>query len=327
MKKRFLILLFFIPILALGQAEQRWERIKPISAQVELATPDTADWLLIEDVSDANARKKISVAALTAGLSLNFDSVSFTQQFFRSGQFVAGTGDNVVTFSSPFPDANYSVFANATSDNPRLQSLIIRNQTAAGFTIKGVIDTALVNWTAQREVEKLAALVDSLQRVVQNISGADSLGLRGDTISIYAGDSLLSSIVLPVSEGSGVSVFRYDKLLSDNETVIDIGTDVTSSTLVFVNGYAVSNFSYSGTEVTLSMSINENDYFTAASAGDTPVYYDILTTGETVVTLPYTATVNSLVFYNGVLLKPPQYSGSLNLGLNVYQNDNLIVKK
>lgn len=131
---------------------------------------------------------------------LSYDTALITQQFFRSGQFIAVPGDNVVTFSTPFPDANYSVFANATYDNPRLQPLIIRNKTAAGFTLKGVIDTALIDWSAQREVEKLGSLIDTLVKVTQNITGADSLGLSGDTISIYAGDSLLSSALLPVSD-------------------------------------------------------------------------------------------------------------------------------
>ena len=232
----------------------------------------------------------------------------------------------MVIFSSPFPDNDYQVFAEGNTTN-RKQSLLSTNKQSTGFTLPNVIGTPEISYLAVRHVDSLAVLVDSLISIVENIniSGADGLAYSNDTLYLLAGDSTLSSVV--IEAGTGSTAFRYDKLLSVGETVIDIGTDVTTATLVFVNGYAVSNFTYSGTEVTLGMSIHANDYFTAATSGDTPVYYDVLADNEAAVSLPFSITTNSLVFYDGLLLQPPQYTGSLTLNVDVKSNDNLIVKK
>ncbi|WP_319502578.1 pyocin knob domain-containing protein [uncultured Draconibacterium sp.] len=61
MKRILIILLLLVPVFTFAQ--QSWERIKPISAQVELLTPDTADLLLVEDITDGQ-RKSLKILNL-----------------------------------------------------------------------------------------------------------------------------------------------------------------------------------------------------------------------------------------------------------------------
>ncbi len=63
MKKILLILILMFPAFVFSQ-EILWEMIEPISAQVELTSPDNLDLLLIQDVSDSNLRKSITVKNL-----------------------------------------------------------------------------------------------------------------------------------------------------------------------------------------------------------------------------------------------------------------------
>lgn len=63
MKRLLFILILLAPTLANAQALQRWERIKPISAQVAISNPTGADLLLIEDVTDGT-RKSIRLDSL-----------------------------------------------------------------------------------------------------------------------------------------------------------------------------------------------------------------------------------------------------------------------
>nr|WP_319266063.1 hypothetical protein [uncultured Draconibacterium sp.] len=319
------LLLILFTITAFAQPQQRWARIKPIDPLVRIS-PSNEDLLLIEDATDG-IKKSIRLDSLKSFIgSQSLNNTELVQQFFRSGKFTATPGDNVVTFDNPFPDAEYSVFANATYTLPRQQSLIVRNRSASGFTIKNVITAAEIDWIAMRSVDSLALMVETLQQQIQEITGADGLTYSNDTLYLTAADSVLSFVV--ISGGSGTSTaFRYDKVLALNENTIDVGTDITQATLVFVNGYATGNFTYSGTQLTLGGEILASDFLTVAQTGDTPLYSDNLIIAETVVSLPFTTTSNSLVFFNGTILQPPQYTGSITLGLDVNENDNLIVKQ
>ncbi|WP_372651001.1 hypothetical protein [Draconibacterium sp.] len=62
MKRIILILLLLAPVFTFAQT-MRWERIKPISDQTELLTPDTADFLLVEDATDG-LRKSLKIITL-----------------------------------------------------------------------------------------------------------------------------------------------------------------------------------------------------------------------------------------------------------------------
>lgn len=63
MKRLLFILILLAPMLASAQALQRWERIKPISAQVAINNPAGADLLLIQDATDGH-RKSIRLDSL-----------------------------------------------------------------------------------------------------------------------------------------------------------------------------------------------------------------------------------------------------------------------
>jgi len=57
------LLLIFLLTLQTAAQTMRWERIKPISEQAELLTPDTADFLLVEDATDG-LRKSLKIINL-----------------------------------------------------------------------------------------------------------------------------------------------------------------------------------------------------------------------------------------------------------------------
>lgn len=74
--KRFLIIIIIMtPLFVAGQAKQRWERIKPISAQVELSTPAVGDLLLIGDSSDGDKSKALSIQNLVDFVENNLSSL------------------------------------------------------------------------------------------------------------------------------------------------------------------------------------------------------------------------------------------------------------
>jgi hypothetical protein len=88
MKKLFLILAFFVPVLVFGQGI-RWEQIKPISAQVEKLVPVGDDLLLIED--NAGNRQYVRIDSL--GSAIGGSGGAVCSVFGRTGAVVAVSGD------------------------------------------------------------------------------------------------------------------------------------------------------------------------------------------------------------------------------------------
>jgi hypothetical protein len=119
MRRILLLLSFMIPFVVNAQ-EIFWEQIRPISAQVEVSNPDNLDLFLIQDVSDNNLRKSISVSNL--------------HQSFMRGVYPTDTISVSSTSVSPY--TYYIVDASAGEVNIEVPAVGVGDTAWYSFTLK-----------------------------------------------------------------------------------------------------------------------------------------------------------------------------------------------
>ena len=97
MKKIIILILLVLPFVSFSQ-QIRWEQIKPISAQVEKASPVDNDLLLLEDSEDGGARKYIKLSSISVDVDLQsaYDGGDSIKTNSSSGAFklISDTGND-----------------------------------------------------------------------------------------------------------------------------------------------------------------------------------------------------------------------------------------
>ena len=258
-----------------------------------------------------------------------FAQKNYTQNYFRSGKVWVGAGNQEILFDTPFPDDDYILVSNyAMYPNKKRQNLSYESASVSGYTALGVIDSTFIHYLAVRNIDSLALIVDSIGQALV-IAGWDSLHFENNYLSWWQGGDELGSVYIEASSG-GVESFLFEKELSNNETIIDVGYNINSTSLVFINGYLSTNWSSFGTNLTLSYDISEKDYLIVNTNDFAGIFEDILSNDETIISLPFNLATTSLVFYNGLVIPSSRWSGegtsTLTIQLNVYSNDLLQVK-
>jgi hypothetical protein len=128
--------------------------------------------------------------------------------------------------------------------------------------------------------------------------------------------------------------YYYEDELTDSETVIDVGFALSTTSLVFVNGAALSTneWSYSGTSITLNMPVLQYDLLIVKTGEPSTEGYDEFEVAgtETQFTSSFTLTSTTLLTHNGAAVSQDKWTGegttTLDVTFPTAQYDRIIIK-
>lgn len=179
---------------------------------------------------------------------------------------------------------------------------------------------------------------------VAGLAVIDTQSYTNNEVYLFIGTGVSDGLLIEIDVGFLISEdttapvvldgFYYEDELTDSETVIDVGFSLSTSTLVFVNGAALStnDWSYSGTSVTLNMGILASDLLIVKTGEPEIQYYDefeVVST-ETQFTSSFTLTNTTLLTLNGAAVSQNEWSGegttTLDVTFPTAQYDLIIIK-
>src|SRR3972149_3921536 len=133
-------------------------------------------WLLIFYSPNVLAVNKISVTNghLTdngighVSIDLTIDPRQGYNNYWRAGKVRVPSGDNTITFDEPFTDNDYFVVAAYAllDELDTRQNLVYGNQTAGGFDVYDVIDSAYVHYLAIRDIDSLLTSIEDIGHIL-----------------------------------------------------------------------------------------------------------------------------------------------------------------
>ena len=121
--KKVLFILFILASFAGSGQNILWELIEPISAQPELLTPDSADYLLIQDVSEGTPKKAVKVSNIfksVEGLNKEnyiIESTSSSLLVQNSSWFAINRDEQIGIFKATVTITDLSLFSLSSYEN------------------------------------------------------------------------------------------------------------------------------------------------------------------------------------------------------------------
>jgi len=101
-------------------------------------------------------------------IDLTIDPRQGYNNYWRAGKVRVPSGDNTITFDEPFTDNDYFVVAAYAllDELDTRQNLVYGNQTAGGFDVYDVIDSAYVHYLAIRDIDSLLTSIEDIGHIL-----------------------------------------------------------------------------------------------------------------------------------------------------------------